>query len=252
MTDAASWVFDGRPESIARLAEEVAASHRRTEVLAATVASGGVPEPTALPGWTTAHLICHLERNAASHIRMLEAALRDEVVDQYEGGDAGRAAEIETGSMRPLGDLAAALVDADQRLEAIWTRFASTTWQRLTTARAGIRPAFTCLWARWREVEIHSVDLGSPSSSWPVSFAQAGLDVAVHGLELRPLAARLPAGVTAVLADDAGNTWASEYGPTMTHRGVGTTQHLLAWVVGRGAATEILWTPEAPRLSPWP
>lgn len=252
MTDAASWVFDGRPENIARLVEEVAASHRRSEVLAATFASAGEPEATALPGWTTAHLICHLERNAWSHIRMLEAALRDEVVDQYEGGDAGRAAEIDIGSMRPLGDLAAALADTDQRLEEVWRRFDSTTWRRLTSARAGIRPAFTCLWARWREVEIHSVDLGSPSSSWPASFARAGLDVAVHGLELRPLATRVPADTTIVLADSEGNAWTSDDGSTMTHRGVGTAQHLLAWVVGRGAAGEIHWTPEAPPLSPWP
>ncbi len=252
MTSTGSWVLDGRPESIERLVAEVAESHRRLEALAAVVASAGSPRASGLPGWTTAHLLCHLERNAASHIRMLEAALRDEVVEQYERGDAGRAAEIESGSLRPLDALFVALADTDRRLEATWTRLDARGWHRPTAARAGVRPAFTCLWARWREVEIHSVDLGSPSQSWPAAFARAGLDVAVQGLELRPLAARLPGDVTVVLVDDDGNRWTSDGESIPTHHGLGTSQHLLAWVVGRGADNEIDWTPEPPPIAPWP
>ncbi len=245
-------MLGGRPESIDRLVKEVAASHRRVETTASALAHSGEPQPTKLLGWTTAHLLCHLERNAASHIRMLEAALRDEVIEQYERGDAGRTAEIESGSRRPLDELFVALVDTDRRLEATWARLDAHAWSRPTAARAGLRPAFTCLWARWREVEIHSVDLGSPSQSWPDVFALAGLDVAVQGLELRPLAARLPKEVTAALVDHDGNRWTSDGESIPTHAGVGTSQHLLAWIVGRGGEDEIDWSPEAPPISPWP
>jgi maleylpyruvate isomerase len=183
---------------------------------------------------------------------MLEAAIRGEVIEQYERGDAGRAAEIESGSLRPLDELFIALVDTDRRLEATWARLGAHGWSRPTAARAGLRPAFTCLRARWREVEIHSVDLGSPSQSWPVSFARAGLAVAIDGLELRPLAARLPEDVTVVLVDHDSNRWTSDGQSIPTHIGLGTSQHLLAWIVGRGGDDEIDWTPEAPPISAWP
>ena len=45
-------------------------------------------------------------------------------------------------------------------------------WSRLTAARAGPRPAWMSVWARWRETEIHHVDLNSgyTHSQWPAEF----------------------------------------------------------------------------------
>ena len=50
--------------------------------------------PCALPDWTVGHLLTHIARNGDSVVRRLEGALRGEVLDQYVGGQAGRADEI--------------------------------------------------------------------------------------------------------------------------------------------------------------
>ncbi len=56
--------------------------------------------PSLLAGWTVAHLLTHLARNADSHVRRTEAAIAGVVVDQYPGGLAERAADIEAGAGR--------------------------------------------------------------------------------------------------------------------------------------------------------
>ncbi|MSW20314.1 MAG: hypothetical protein F2873_05400, partial [Actinobacteria bacterium] len=57
-------------------------------------------QPCRLPGWSVGHLLTHLARNADSHTRVIDGALRGEVTDQYEGGAAGRSAEIDAGAAR--------------------------------------------------------------------------------------------------------------------------------------------------------
>src|SRR6476661_3698601 len=57
------------------------------------LSDGDVAHPTGLPGWTVGHVLTHVARNADSHCRRSHAAARGEVVEQYVGGYAGRAAE---------------------------------------------------------------------------------------------------------------------------------------------------------------
>ena len=47
-------------------------------------------KPSVLPGWSIAHVLVHLARNADSHRRRIEASARGDMVDQYVGGIAGR------------------------------------------------------------------------------------------------------------------------------------------------------------------
>ena len=56
------------------------------------------------PGWTVGHVLTHLARNADSIVAGAAAAERGEVVDRYEGGGAGRDAEIEAGCGRPAAE----------------------------------------------------------------------------------------------------------------------------------------------------
>ena len=78
--------------------------------------------PSLLPGWSRGHVLAHWARNADGQTRMLQAAMRGEVAAQYPGGDAQRAADIETGAARPapviLQDVRAAL----DRAEDAWRR----------------------------------------------------------------------------------------------------------------------------------
>jgi maleylpyruvate isomerase len=75
-----------------------------------------VAAPSLLPGWTRGHLLTHIARNADSHVRVLTAARRGEVVEQYPGGKAGRAADIESGATRSVGELVADVETSARRL----------------------------------------------------------------------------------------------------------------------------------------
>ena len=72
-----------------------AAAHQRLLATADALTDEQVAAPSLLPGWTVGHVLAHLARNADSHARVLAAADAGEVVDQYEGGPAARAAEID-------------------------------------------------------------------------------------------------------------------------------------------------------------
>jgi maleylpyruvate isomerase len=73
-------------------------------------AIGGLGEevmkrPSLLPEWSVGQVLAHMARNADSHRRRAEAAARGVVVEQYPGGFAGRAAEIDRDSRRPAAVL---------------------------------------------------------------------------------------------------------------------------------------------------
>ena len=84
--------------------------------------------PSLLPGWSRGHVLAHWARNADGQTRMLQAAMRGEVVGQYPGGDPQREADIEAGAARPapvlLQDVRAAL----DRVEDAWRRMPPEAW----------------------------------------------------------------------------------------------------------------------------
>jgi maleylpyruvate isomerase len=137
-------------------------------------------------------VLTHLARNADSIVRVLEAAGRGEVVARYEGGAAGRDAEIEAGRGRPADAQVADVRRTIWRLEQTWAgdvdwggRSLETTGHELSVREL---PAL-----RRREVEVHRVDLGigAEPQDWPAEFVR---------LELRAMEmkwnARRPMGMT--------------------------------------------------------
>ncbi len=112
-----------------------------------------------LPGWTRGHVLTHLARNADGQRRMVDGVLRDEVVDQYPGGDQQRRDDIEAGAHRPVAELLADVVDSQRALVDAWSRIPDGSWDRLTRARAGVRPVRDGVMSRWREILVHLVDL---------------------------------------------------------------------------------------------
>jgi maleylpyruvate isomerase len=128
--------------------------------------------PSLLPGWSRGHVLTHWARNADGQTRMLEAAMRGEVATQYPGGDAQREADIEAGAARPCRLILQDARAAVDRVEDAWRRMPSDAWARPTGARVGQRPAWQSVWARWRETEIHHVDLdvGYTHKYWSAEF----------------------------------------------------------------------------------
>jgi maleylpyruvate isomerase len=166
-----------------------------------------VRRPSLLPGWSVAHVLTHLARNADSVVRRLAGAVRDEVVDQYPGGIAARAAEIEAGAGRAAAELVVDVRASALAAEQVATTLPVAAWERLSRAVEGnLAPASAVLLSRIREVEVHHVDLalGYTPKDWPADFIQDTL-----ARELPALASR---------ADSA---------------------ELLGWLTGRGPAPEL-------------
>lgn len=198
--------------------------------------AAAVRQPSLLPGWTRAHVVTHVARNADSHVRLLTAAVDDRQVEQYEGGAEGRAADIEAGATRPAAALLDDVETASRRLMALWAEIPDEVWHRTVLTNRGPRAAWTTVWVRWRELAIHTVDLdaGTGPADWPPAFVDRLLPEVVDGLP-----ARLSPGVTLDLrAPDDG--WHARVAhvtadPDTAPRTVeGSKAELLFWLLGRG------------------
>jgi maleylpyruvate isomerase len=184
-----------------------AASHGRLLEALAGLGDEVARRPSLLPGWTVGHVLAHVARNADSVVRRLEAAARGEVVEQYAGGPEGRAAEIEAGAGRPADELVADVQVTAKAVEAAFARMPEDAWGHITRTVSGSEiPARDLARSRWREVELHHVDLGLGyvPADWPADLVAADLPVAL--------------GTLAPRTDPAA---------------------LLAWAVGRGPAPEL-------------
>ena len=153
-------------------------AHAALDAVLTGLTEGDVRGPSLLPGWTRGHLLTHLARNADSVIRRLEGALVDEVRDQYPGGLTGRAADIEDGSGRDLAALVADVRATSAAVDDIAATLPADAWARMTRNSSGdLEPASRVMFARWREVEVHLVDLdvGYGWDRWPADLVEAWL-----------------------------------------------------------------------------
>ena len=186
--------------------DQVQHSHARLRHTLSGLTDADAGRPSRLPGWTVGHVLTHLARNAESHVRMLEAAARGEVADQYPGGNGQRAADIEAGALRPAADLVADVTATAQRLESAWDATPAEAWRTgQGRVASGIWPVGELPFRRWREVEVHHVDLGLgyETADWPEGYVEVELARSVAGLP-----ARLAPGTSlAIRATDTGEAW---------------------------------------------
>ncbi len=141
-----------------------------------------------LPGWTVGHVLTHLARNADSVVRRLGGAMRGEVLDQYPGGLARRASDIEAGAPRPARELVADVRATAGAVEATIMRMSDSSWERDTRdVRGNVQPAYAVVFSRWREVETHHVDLGLGYGwdQWPADLVERWLPTELDRLPER-------------------------------------------------------------------
>jgi maleylpyruvate isomerase len=236
---------------------------RRVNGLTDRVARG----PSHLPSWTRGHVLTHLARNADAQRRMIAAALEGRVVTQYEGGQAGREREIQEGAGRTGAALVDDLTASAAQLRAAWDALPDDAWTLMQHAAAGTRTISDGLRSRWREVEVHFVDLDMlyTSEDWPAAFVDLFLPHTIEGMT--PQRGRLPTGVSWSLQDEAsGARWLIDASGARlgdddaTHEVVGPGHALLAWLLGRSfsAAIHVERSPNEnaalllPRLFPFP
>jgi maleylpyruvate isomerase len=108
--------------------------------------------PSRLPGWTVAHVLTHIARNASGHLEMLAGR------PQYVRGMESRNEDIEAGVRRSWPELIEDVEATCEALESGWHDVSD--WSGTATTVAGNRPKRMLPLLRQREVEIHRVDLG--------------------------------------------------------------------------------------------
>lgn len=160
---------------------EITGIHRAHAAVAASIAEltdEVARRPSRLPGWSVGHVLTHLARNADSVVRRLEGAAARRVVDQYAGGAQGRAHDIEAGAARPAAELVADVLGTNHAVEVALAAFPEDGWSRLTRSVSGSEQTVgAVIFSRWREVEVHHVDLGLGymPAQWPDDLVERWL-----------------------------------------------------------------------------
>ena len=153
------------------LADDLAAVRRHTALLVEH--TGALPDlraPSLCEGWSRAHVLAHVARNAEAIQRLAQWAVDGEPRPMYPGGTRGRDAAIEEGAAkagtaspddrRPTGafvdDLVAAAAALDPHLVALGGRLAVDEVEM----RGGLMvPPLLLPQLRLRELVFHHVDL---------------------------------------------------------------------------------------------
>ncbi|PRZ40746.1 maleylpyruvate isomerase [Antricoccus suffuscus] len=177
--------------------------------------------PSLLPDWTRGHLITHVCRNADAITRITRSVLGGPAqTEMYPGGQEARNSAIEDGAERPVALLAADLEYCGARAIAELRRLTDAAlsveipWRRPVTAAS--LPLM-----RWRELEIHHVDLGTGYTvdDWDPAFVEETLE------------AELP-----LLSERAPGVEVPDLPPSQ----------MLAWLIGRPQSDDL------PQLPAWP
>jgi maleylpyruvate isomerase len=144
-------------------------------------------EPSALPGWTRAHVVAHVARNAEALTRLATWARTGVETPMYPDRES-RAAEIESSAKAPVETLRAELLSTARDLDAAFAALDETTWRSTVRSALGRPlPAAEVPWMRIREVWLHAVDLdgGAGLADIPAEVVDALLDDASATLSTR-------------------------------------------------------------------
>ncbi|MEQ0562943.1 maleylpyruvate isomerase family mycothiol-dependent enzyme [Amycolatopsis sp. NEAU-NG30] len=206
----------------------------------------GEPElraPSALPGWSRAHVLAHIARNADGLKNLLTWADTGVETPMYASPEA-RDKDIETGSQHSVADLVADVVASAARFAEYAAGMSDDAWGREARNRRG-EPVTGAVVARMRlsELTIHLADL---DAGYDLDRA-VGLteplaeDLVQHAVTSR--AAHLPA-LRLVSGDFE---WTMGAAPAATVRG--SCGELLAWLSGRSDGSTL--DGDVPPLPAW-
>jgi maleylpyruvate isomerase len=166
------------------------------------------------------------------------------------GGPAGRATDIEDGAGRSAVELVDDIRESAARVDRLFGAIADADGWDLPSEET--RPARYWVRARWKEVEIHRVDLAGAytAADWPAEFVDYLLPRMADEVGTRlDTAVRVEVDQDGSTAADLGGTvWTAGSGDPVVVRGPDWA--LLAWLIGRPmlAASAVTATPE---LTPW-
>lgn len=209
-----------------------------------------IRSPSLCDGWSRAHVLTHLARNADGIAGTLAGALRGEIVARYPDGWDARNAAIEDGAGRPVAAQLADVQESAERLDRVLGAIADADGWQLPTDQN--RVAQDWVFWRLREVEIHRVDLAGDyrPDRWPPLLITELLPVVAESLAERAnTAVRVEITADGSLAADlVGWVWSAGAGEPVTV--AGPDWAVLAWLVGRASVVGEALT-ATPELGPW-
>lgn len=192
-------------------------------------------EPSRCPGWTRAHVLTHVARNADALTNLLTWASTGKETPMYPSAEAKRAA-IEAGAARLADELVTDLRESASRFGAAIVQVPEGGWEHQVRTGPGaagaVIPARRVVWLRLREVEIHHVDVdaGYSPADWPAPFVSRALGEALRAVGRRDDVPAFTAVVDGVREPVAGG------GEFAVH---GSAAALLAWLTGRSSGEDL-------------
>ncbi|SDH14983.1 maleylpyruvate isomerase [Pseudonocardia oroxyli] len=203
-------------------------------------------KPSALPGWTRAHVLTHVARNADGLMNLLQWARTGVETPAYASREA-RAADIEAGAQREPAAIREDVVATSDRLAQVVKAMPKEAWTASVRNSQGLEvPATEIAWMRAREMWIHSVDLdvGASFEDFPRPMLCELVGDVVGMLADRD---GVP-GARLVASDDPEKAWTLADGRVTVE---GPVADLAAWVSGRGRSRALrAHTVEGERTTP--
>jgi maleylpyruvate isomerase len=203
-----------------------------------------VRQPSVLPGWTRAHVISHLSRNADALTNVLHGAQAGEQRSQYPSTEE-RDADIEKGAGRSVAELRAdAIASAGRWVQAaneLHTSNLDAPGSRVPGSKA--YPVSRVGRMRRTEVEVHHADLGIgyTAADWPTDLVDLLLTRRSRELETdHPMVLEL--------TDRGESVEIGSGGPTIS----GSAADVVWWLLGRGAGDGVTCSSgQLPDLGKW-
>jgi maleylpyruvate isomerase len=231
VTDSLAWAADG-------------AAHLRG--LMTRLGDDAFRAPSLLPGWSRAHVLTHLARNADAMINLLHWARTGVVTPAYADTEA-RVADIEKGAVRTPAEIRADVVASSDRLAATVRDLPEAAWAALITNVQGrVIRASAVPWMRAREMWIHAVDLdaGASFADMPGPMVDALLVEACEAMSRKP-------ECPVLRLVDGDQAW--EVGEGTPIVVTGEAPELAAWLLGRskGKPLRADGSRKLPVLPPW-
>ncbi|MFG7940857.1 MULTISPECIES: maleylpyruvate isomerase family mycothiol-dependent enzyme [Streptomyces] len=206
--------------------------------------SAEVTQPSQLPGWTRAHVLAHLARNADALVNVLAGQ------PMYRSAEA-RDADIERGAGSTLAELLDDVRRTASRLDTAFHGLTEEDWKRTVTLRNGVTDLASALpFRRWVEVELHHVDLG-------IGYTLEDLPGTFLDRELTTLARRfashpdVPEAIE--LRAEDGRVWHTGAEPREGEPPLvvaGSPSALVGWLAGRTSGTGLSARGSLPKLPP--
>jgi maleylpyruvate isomerase len=185
-------------------------------------------QPSGLPGWTRAHVVGHMARNADALQNLLSWARTGTESPMYPSVQA-RADGIEETSRKARDALRTDAHTTSERLQDAVAAMPGSAWDApIRTASGRAVTGAEVPWMRIRESWIHAVDLGT-GAAWddiPEAVVIDLIDEVASGLATRT-------DCPAMVIESGARSWrvGGEDGDAVTVSG--SPPELLAWLIGR-------------------